>query len=143
MICLNCRSEEYLVIYTEEYPCSHCGEDITIEFCTCTECGALWRAVDGKIIEESIVTTDDLIRGLTPINDYITRTEEDMTEEEKEFMKKIEAEILKHENLDSENVSMSDIIHRCLKCETIADEIKPGFFECPACKFSWEVFKFE
>lgn len=143
MICLNCESEFFSVIYAEVYPCAHCGEDLIIEFCSCTKCGTLWRAVNGEIIKESVVTTDDLINALTPLNDFVSRTESEMTSEEKEFLKRIEEELIKHDKIETDQASMGDMIHRCMKCETIVDEVRPGVFECPACEFSWEVFKFE
>ena len=35
--------------------------------------------------------------------------------------------------------TMQDLVHRCLRCETISYEVKPRHYHCPDCGFEWEV----
>jgi len=38
-----------------------------------------------------------------------------------------------------EYYSESDEIHYCLECQSIAEELVPGYFKCTKCNFTWEV----
>jgi acetyl-CoA carboxylase beta subunit len=35
--------------------------------------------------------------------------------------------------------TMQEIIHKCLRCDTISYEIQPQLYHCPDCGFEWEV----
>lgn len=139
MICLNCESKEYKVIYSESYPCSHCGEDLVVEYCMCPDCSTLWRAIDGNIATESLVNTEDLMHMLTPLNQSVGINPDDLSAEDREMFNRIEEELNKYANVDGEALTMSDMVHKCIKCNSIVHESKPGYFECEECGFSWEV----
>jgi len=36
--------------------------------------------------------------------------------------------------------TMQEVLHRCLKCNTLALEIKPKLYHCPECSFEWEAY---
>lgn len=35
--------------------------------------------------------------------------------------------------------SMSDVVHKCIRCETRSFEKEKGLWHCPECGFEWEV----
>lgn len=141
MICLKCNSENYTVMMSESFQCSHCDGYIFLEYCTCDNCGAMWRAIDGEIDEKNIVTPDDLVNMITPLGGMITMDPADSPLIDEDFVKRLEEELLKHENKENA-ASMADLVHRCMRCQALAYESKPGNYECSECGFSWEVLDF-
>jgi predicted RNA-binding Zn-ribbon protein involved in translation (DUF1610 family) len=142
MPCISCGSDDIQVFYSEAYPCGHCGEDLIIDYAACMNCGVLWRAVNGNIIENSIVHSSDLMNFMNPLTGIGEVDLDNLNEEDKEFVDKIQAELLKHEKISSGEANMSDMIHRCLRCNAITPEDPPGFYNCSECGFSWEVLDF-
>ena len=143
MICLNCNSTNSKIMYSESYPCSHCGGDLVVEYCMCIDCGTIWRAIDGAISTESVVNADDLMNILTPFNQFMNVQQGELSPEDQKMLDNIEKELNKHATEDGQATTMSDMLHKCLKCESVVHEAKPGYFECDECGFSWEVVSFD
>jgi hypothetical protein len=139
MICINCQSGDYKVIYTERYPCSHCEGELVIEYCMCEQCGLLWRGADGVVIEGSATHTEDVLNILDPMSQLGNSSPEDLSEEDREFLDKIEKELKRTGEVET----MADMVHRCLHCNSLAHEVRPGYYECENCDFSWGVVRFE
>lgn len=144
MICLNCNSEDYEVTMSESFQCSHCDGYIFIEYCMCKECSSIWRAIDGVIDEKNVVSPEDLMGMIGdngPLSGMMTIDADAIDMHDEDFLKRIEEEIMKHDN-KSDSATMADLVHKCMKCQAVAYEIKPGFYECVECGFSWEVIDF-
>lgn len=139
MICAHCDSENYEVTMNESFPCSHCDGYVFVEYCICKDCGTLWRAINGEVDAANIITPDDFINMLNPPPAMDLK---DLDMSDKVFMNRIEEELAKYDRRDNAQ-SMSDLIHRCVKCSAVAHETKPGYFECDDCGFSWEVIDFD
>jgi predicted nucleic acid-binding Zn-ribbon protein len=121
--CIECGSSYVDQYYEEVVPCSHCGENTVIDYFACSECGIMWKEVDGIVIDNSKSAMKEL--------DEFFDT--DVFSEAVEFF---DEELLK---LDKPK-SMQDLVHKCIKCNTVAYEVKPGKFHCPDCGFEWEIF---
>lgn len=118
MGCINCENEIEVTFAVERFPCLHCGEKVVIEYHMCSNCGIVWRTVDGAVDSGSIVTPD--------------------------MRKTFDAEGLDDilgtlQEIHSEEHSMEELLHRCLQCNAISFEVKKGEYECVECGFMWEV----
>lgn len=116
MICVNCGSENISSFFTELIPCGHCDEINEINYNVCKECSLVWKSVGDQPVEGTVFSDPGL-------GDMIGDTLD-------EFMQLIG---------DSPG-TMHEVVHHCLKCNTISYEIKPQFFHCPDCGFEWEVY---
>lgn len=123
MECIHCEGDGK-VFAIESYPCSHCGQDLVMEYYMCGSCSLVWRTIDGVIDQSSLFT------------------EEDRYDFEAAGMEEALNELVCNEN---DIRSMDECINRCLKCNALSYEVKRGSFECsdPACGFKWEVVECE
>lgn len=122
MECCICGSKSTMVFDNEIIPCHKCGESINLEYYSCRDCGAVWKALDGNLLE-CIYTEDE--RSEAPVD-----------------LK----EILNNDDFGSVQVieltkrgTMDEMIHKCLMCNTVSYEVAAGLFHCPDCGFEWEV----
>jgi hypothetical protein len=114
--CPKCGSNDTYIFFEEEIPCSHCDEINTVIYHACNHCATLWKSVDGEILEDSLLSDEQL---------------EDMLGDS---IDNFEGHLLEVEG------TMSEIVHRCLRCRTISFEVAPSVYHCPECSFEWEVF---
>jgi hypothetical protein len=130
MKCFNCNCEDDVCTFGEVYECNHCNEDNLIEYNTCTNCKISWKSVNGKVVENSIFTEDqlkdvfdeELVGNIDSIIENIT-------------------ESLVGDQVESKD-SMSSMITKCLMCNSISYEVeRSGNFKCSnsKCGFQWEV----
>jgi DNA replicative helicase MCM subunit Mcm2 (Cdc46/Mcm family) len=141
MNCPNCNGEKLEVFMSDPIKCQHCGDITSIDFNRCLECGCVFKSVADEIDPDSIM---ELPEGTINIIDGILSTiiGEENAMDEDEFMKILEdpeAEVeVKEINIGSSN-KMASLVHRCLKCNVVAYEVKAGEYCCPECGFTWEV----
>jgi DNA-directed RNA polymerase subunit RPC12/RpoP len=118
MKCVNCGKENAVTFFTELIPCSHCNKDNSITYNVCQDCNSVWKAIDGKPLTEMLFSEAELsdLLGDTfgSIVGFI------------EFEEGIEG-------------TMNEVVHRCIRCDTQAYEVKPGLYHCPDCSFEWEI----
>jgi predicted RNA-binding Zn-ribbon protein involved in translation (DUF1610 family) len=120
MNCPNCGGDNFTEFFTEDIVCAHCGENNKVYCYMCEDCAAMFKVSDGKLIEESVVT-EDYPGQIQLVSELVTT----------EFP------------VSSAPSAMEDVIHKCLRCNTISYEVSEGSFHCPECGFEWEVIKFE
>jgi hypothetical protein len=123
----------------------HCGEYTYVDYYRCSECKSVFKAIEDRIEEDSIMKApDDFMESL---DDVISLAFSDvksgpMTEEEfREFVSNIGDDVEVTE-LRSKESSMTSLIHRCLKCQSLAFETREGLYRCSECGFEWEVVDF-
>ena len=121
MKCINCGSEDILSFFTEHIPCSHCGEMNEISYNTCQDCGLIWKAIDGEIINGAVFTEPEIGNMLDDAMSSFMGWVDGIPEEA------------------SPPGTMEEVVFKCLKCNTIAYEIDPNVYHCPECGFEWEV----
>lgn len=117
MECPNCRNTQIITFFIEVVPCAHCKEENEVKYNVCQNCNMVWKSVgeeplSGMVFEDSEITTmmdDGFYNFLNTLSDS-----------------------------DGVPGSMSEMVHKCLKCKTTAFEIEPGLFHCPECGFEWE-----
>lgn len=122
MKCFNCDCEYDACTFGESYDCDHCGDSNLIEYNTCRECKISWKSINGKVIENSVFTEEEL-KGMFEGN-------------MDDFIDKMIDRTLCNRN------TMSGMIHRCLRCDSISYEVSGnGRFKCSNkdCGFEWEV----
>lgn len=108
--CMNCGNTDIVKVFEEEIQCNHCGGIHTIDSFVCENCNLIWKAIDNQFVEGMVLPGDNLYE-----------------------------EVMELLNLDvDENQSMNALIHRCLRCNTIAYEKKENLWHCPECGFEWE-----
>jgi hypothetical protein len=121
MICFKCDSVKDSAFFVENLSCYHCGEELSIEYNFCDQCGSLWKSCGGNIVEETIMNLGN--EGFT---DFIASLDEEI------------AEIFQEKFANPETM-MGGTIHKCLNCGNVAFEVERGKFRCPTCEFKWEV----
>lgn len=131
MDCMHCGSTDTAIFFVEKIPCSHCDEITNLIYETCNDCNLMWKSVDGEVLNNSFDSMEEID---SPLDfDMELPTEEELDEMIREFESIIEATEM------SEATTMQDMIHRCLRCETVSYEVKPRHYHCPDCGFEWEV----
>jgi hypothetical protein len=98
----------------------------------------MWRAIDGEIDLKNVVAPDELMNMINPLGQFISIDSEKVPDITEDFLNRIEDELAKFDKKE-EASTMADLVHRCMKCNEIAYETSPGYYECSVCEFSWEV----
>lgn len=143
MNCLKCGSDKEATFHSEAFTCN-CGEEMAFKYNICPDCGIMWRSVNDVVIEESVVHYDELMTGPEMLMGGGQTKRIVITEEELEVLKNMETELSKVDKIDrGEATSMSDYIHKCLKCGAVAHETIKGRYQCSECEFEWEMIKFD
>ena len=126
MECFNCGSAEITEFFEEVFPCAHCDESNVVVYNFCRSCAATFKTVNDTIISGATFTNEDIMKmtGLTAedIEQYM--------EPAGKFMKGLTSR--------PDERTMSEVVHKCLRCEHVAFETGPGSYCCPACDFVWE-----
>jgi len=111
-------------MYDEDIQCE-CGHTIVIQYYICNGCGFIYRFKDGEFMDGVAVSAPivDMAMDylLDAVSEDIGAVSEDIGEE------------------DANRFTMSNFLHSCIKCESVATEIKPGYYVCTSCDFEWEV----
>lgn len=125
--CINCGNENFQEFFVEHIPCAHCDEITEVEYKVCTECGMVGKFVADEMIAGAVFTDDDTNQLFNSDMDELVR-----------MFEQAAAEVDASEGVFSQ-VSMKDMVHRCLRCETRSFEKEKGLWHCPECGFEWEV----
>lgn len=131
MKCPNCDSDFVTLVYEDSFKCKECGNIIKVEYMVCQKCGYTWRTNGGDFIDG--VTVEERMEEITEgINSLLEHEEESGDFNRGNFI---------FSDLDDPlpTKSMSDMIHRCIKCGALAYPIGDGVFKCSYCGFEWEV----
>ncbi len=118
--CPECEKMTGRLMHVDVFPCK-CGDKLEVEYTVC-DCGLSWRSIDGAFIDGCNISVDNI---------------GELLDEVEEFFE--DQDIFEGEDVGD---SMEDLIHKCIKCDEIATQSRPGLYECTACEFSWEVDKF-
>ena len=119
MECPNCNSENVDVVHGDSFICYDCGSTVQINYGVCNKCNFTFRTNNDHYVDGSIVNEADLA-------DFVEEIMEEMAEE----MDRLYA--------DEEPESMSDLIHKCIKCGATAYR-KGNTYACSECDFEWEI----
>ncbi len=115
MICVNCGSENTDSFFTELIPCGHCDEVNEINYSVCKECSLVWKSIGDQPVAGMMFSEPELGGMISDaLDDFIGLAAETPG-------------------------TMQEVVHHCLRCQTISYEIKPQLFHCPDCGFEWEV----
>lgn len=126
MKCIECNSDKAITILIEIFPCIHCNKDINMEYNLCPDCGATWKTMNGKLFDGSTIADanlDELLGVDGEIDDFF-----------ESLVSNLEKDLL-----SADENSMRSLIHRCLKCNSIAYEVDENLYRCPNCGFEWEI----
>lgn len=138
MDCFNCGSSNIFMIFDEIFRCPHCDEDIHIGYYGCNECGGIWYGCDDEVINGMVIDGDAFADENTEFLKEIANG----LKSEDAFLSLLERGDIKQ--LEEEDKDcMGELVHRCLKCNSIAYEIEEGVYRCSDenCGFEWEVIK--
>jgi len=117
MDCLMCGNPNALLVFTEVVHCDCCSEPNELMYYACRNCGIICTVLDGELIDSS--------------------------EELPLPFKTIMQELLDNAEYDLSDICTEktplEIMHKCIKCETLSYEIKPNLYHCPDCGFEWEI----
>lgn len=129
MECPNCKRNSGGIMYKDVITCGKCGEHIVMDYCSCHMCGYTWRLNNGEFFDGNMVDEEGLDQMLEEIK---TLVDEELKDEVGYAIEKTESK---------NNFSMSDMIHKCIRCGEIAYLIGDYNFKCPLCGFEWEILK--
>jgi len=126
MECFNCGNEDILAFFEEVFPCAHCDESNVVVYNFCKSCGATFKSVNDTLISGATFTNEDILKmtGLTAddIEQYMVPT----------------GQVIKNMAEKHSSRTMREVVHKCLRCESISFETQPGTYCCPECNFEWE-----
>jgi hypothetical protein len=131
MECPMCNHDTEPAFMEENLPCKDCNCINTVTYNMCPQCKCLWRALNGKVIDETIAELGEMVSGIIE------------TPEQLEFFEELKADLHKHIRIQRGKAMMSDFVHRCLRCDSIALPVTDHFYRCNSCGFEWEVFAIE
>lgn len=114
MDCFNCGSSNVTVFFRELFSCCHCELENELVYNMCQDCNTAFKTVGDEVVASARITGDDLAS-------LVQLSSKEIAAALKEEMPR----------------SMNEIIHRCLKCDSVAYEISDEQYECPVCGFSW------
>lgn len=119
MLCASCGSDKVLVFFEEKIICSHCNTVNILSYNLCTACGLVWHSIGDEPLEGTMVISPmlrEIIKKDINVEDLIV-------------------------SVDSNNVkgTMEEVVHKCIRCNSVAFEVAPGYYHCPKCNFEWEV----
>jgi len=117
MNCVTCGSENISVFFSETIPCTSCNEANVISFQICNDCGVIWKAVN-----------DVLLKGTAFVDPELSSFISDKIVDNPEFDNWFDTKV---------DITMDEVVHRCLKCNAISFESKPNVFCCSSCDFTW------
>lgn len=130
--CINCNGEDFIEVAIEELPCSHCGGTVKIDYVVCNTCGMIAKVVDGVVVSGALFDIQGLTGADTP---DIAAIFEDSV------ITTFKIGVPEGHGGDDKNSSMFDLVHRCLKCNSVAFEKKANLWHCPDCGFEWETLE--
>lgn len=122
MKCINCPGQKAATILVEIFPCNHCNGEIKVEYNVCNGCGTAWKTMGGE-----------LVPGMAFFDVGLGNFFDD-----EELFNALE---LDHYDSNKDKSYMSDYVHKCLRCHSIAYEVKEGLYKCKECDFEWEIIK--
>lgn len=125
--CLNCHGTNFEQFFEEEIPCHHCSEVNVIEYVVCTDCNFVAKVCEGNILNGVLFAEEQ--------HEFINQDIDDLVRSFEQAAAEIEDDVLYPPK------SMSDMVHKCIRCETTSFEKEPGLFHCPECGFEWEIIK--
>ena len=123
--CPRCGHQTGVVVHVDEIPCV-CGKLTNVEYVAC-ECGYSWRSANDQILDECQIEVSEA---------------EELKSDLEAFLKEqgFDLEHLDNANLsESLGNSMQDMIHKCLRCDSLAIKVSQNLYECTECNFAWEV----
>ena len=129
MKCPMCGEDAPNIIVSESFECEDCSKINIFSYHLCTSCRIIWRAFNGVLIQNSIILLDDVE------NDPMLAGFGDR------LLDSLKKTFLKSSSFVDNNVShktMSEFIHKCLRCNSIAIQISETCFRCTVCDFEWE-----
>lgn len=126
MKCINCDSIDASDFFSEHIPCSHCDETTELVYSACPDCNIVWKSVNGVAIHNSLESAREIDEFFDAHTD--PEMHDFLNDAFKDFME-----------ITGNSRTMNELIHRCLRCETISYEVRPRFYHCPECNFEWEV----
>lgn len=141
MNCPVCETDSEIFL-TEPVECASCSEITYIDYCRCPDCNSVFRVVGGNVDEDSVMDApSDFLESLDDIISLaFGDTDQEITEEDlKEIVSEMQNKALFTEVRLTEQNSMSELIHKCLKCNEPAFAVGRNLYRCSDCGFEWEV----
>jgi hypothetical protein len=131
MECPKCHHDADNTLTEEHLPCFECDCINIITYNICPQCKCVWRAANGVVINGSVADLGEMVSGIAD------------SAEQLEFFEDLKADLHKHVRVKSGEAMMSDFVHRCLKCDSLAFPLTDHSYQCSSCGFEWEVFTIE
>ena len=137
MECYSCKKDLGICMYKDKVICNDCGKEIVISYNACRECGFTWRDNNGKFMDGDVIDGEGLNEVLDGL-DAIIESQNVPPEVMPHLDKEIEAmfESVADERTEK---SMSNMIHKCIRCGEIAIPSDEFNYKCPFCDFEWEI----
>ncbi len=129
MKCFECDNMEDCTMASEGIYCPHCDESITSDLNMCKECGLFWKSVNDNIVDKTIFRLPPELLSTDSLIDIAS----DMGIRPASF------EIDAGDGTSRSIKSMSDFIHKCIKCNGVCYEEREGLYKCVDCGFELEV----
>lgn len=130
MKCPKCSGERVGNIAGDTIPCCECKTNLVIEYWLCADCNITFRMINGKYFDSFALDQGTIKASVRDLSQAV----HEIGKGNKENMGKTALEDSK------EMTSMTDMLHKCLKCgESFVQSEPCREYKCPHCGFEWEV----
>lgn len=127
MICINCGFEETNLFYVEQIKCS-CGDYVTLEFFSCSNCNSIWKTVNGEVDSDTLLSIESLILPDMIIKGFVGFLEDNFSKEELETL-----HLMSREYSDDEVKDINSYAKKCDICKSLCIKDDMGNFKCTSC----------
>jgi len=141
MECPDCKEDLGICMYKDKAICNDCGKEITISSNACRGCSFTWRDNNGRFMDGNVIDEESIGEVLGGL-DAIIKNQQSLLDDVDVPPEMLENEIeAVFESVADERTkkSMSNMIHKCIKCGELAVPIDEFNYKCPFCGFEWEI----
>ena len=132
MNCPKCNGDNVGNITEDIISCCECKAKLVIDYWICADCNMTFRMMNGGYLDSFRIDHEDIEMSARELGTAVQE------------LSKINNESLEDSlsNECDEAMSMSDLVHSCVKCgEFFIESVRVKEFKCPHCGFEWEVLR--
>jgi len=132
MECPNCKENSGGVMYEDPITCDKCDHNLIISYCACHICGYTWRLNNGVFMDGNLINGEGVNQMLDELESLI---KDEFGDDDDVEVKTYLGNVKRNNN----SRTMSDMIHKCIKCGEMAYPTNNHGFKCSSCGFEWEM----
>lgn len=134
MECPRCKHDFDNSFMEETILCKDCDCKNKMAYHMCPNCKCMWRSLNGEVMDHSVADLGEMMQEAMGDVDVIP-----LPDDPSSFFEGVKEDLLKYARVIGGEAAMSDFVHKCLRCNSIAFPSSDSAFRCDSCGFEWEV----